>query len=254
MEIKDKKKVKTKKNKKRNNKLIGFGVIVVLAIILAVSFSFLISSKTKPTKVLVAKENITQRTEITEEMLEEVEVPSVYLDTQEVYHSKDDIVGKVVNINNSIPKGSMVYKTAVVNKDAITDAGVLGLGSDEVLLTIPVDMTTTNANSLIDGMNVDLYFKASGREIELMFGKLIENAKIIAIKDANGKDVLADPNNPGVPAYALFGVKQDVFETINKATSLGTITITPNTESYKTDKETKIVTGDVLSYIESNSK
>ena len=191
------------------------GVVIVLAL-LYWEYNSKITKAVNPTRVPVAASDLLPQQEITSSDLNWIDVPSVSKDSNALTNSSS-IVGKYVGVNSMIPKGSMFYKTALVDKEDLPGNWLTELKEDEIPAYIKVDIVTTYSNSIEPGDYVDVWMKAEDEEGLVMFGKLIENIKIIAVKDSNGQDVFKSSNEVGTPAYLYYGLESDYFVMLVKA-------------------------------------
>ena len=191
------------------------GVVIVLAL-LYWEYNSKITKAVNPTRVPVAASDLLPQQEITSSDLNWIDVPSVSKDANALTNSSS-IVGKYVGVNSMIPKGSMFYKTALVDKEDLPGNWLTELKEDEIPAYIKVDMVTTYSNAIEPGDYVDVWMKAEDEEGLVMFGKLIENIKIVAVKDSNGQDVFKSSNEVGTPAYLYYGLESDYFVMLVKA-------------------------------------
>ena len=76
-----------------------------------------------------------------------------------------------------------------------------------------------------------------------MLGKLVENVKVLAVKDASGQPVFANLDEQRTPAMIIFAVPQDYYILLKKAEYLRSYDTTlipvPTNESTK-DEQGKI--------------
>ena len=88
-------------------------VAPALCILLCLYFSIhaWLSYKDNYIKVPVASHQLYQRICLKEEDLEEIDVPKAFL-SNDVYLSKEDIIGKYVKLSYSLAKGSLIYKVS----------------------------------------------------------------------------------------------------------------------------------------------
>lgn len=192
------------------------GVIVVILIIYF-GYNSAIKKATSPVQIPVAKNTIQPRTLITNDMIKLTSIPSVAV-SKDVIRTSGAIVGKYSNINTVIPAGSMFYTGVVVNKEDIPDTLFEEIGENEVPYNFPVSMATTYGNSILPGNYVDIYMKALDNSRGLMVGKLLENVKVLAVKDSSGNNVFEDLSQNRTPAYLYFGVSEDIHILLRKAT------------------------------------
>ena len=152
------------------------GVVIVLAL-LYWEYNSKITKAVNPTRVPVAASDLLPQQEITNTDVVWIDVPSVAIDKDALTNSSS-IVGKYVGVNSMIPKGSMFYKSAIVEKSDLPGNWLTELKEDEIPAYIKVDMVTTYSNSIEPDDYVDVWMKAEDEEGLVMFGKLIENIKV----------------------------------------------------------------------------
>ena len=89
-----------------------------------------------------------------------------------------------------------------------------------------VNTQSTYGNSIYPENYIDIYLKAvnklTGNEItadadKIMLGKLVENVKVLAVKDASGQAVFANLDEQRTPAMIIFAVPEDMYILLKKA-------------------------------------
>lgn len=204
------------------------GVIIIL-VILYYGYQSTIKNAVNPVRVPVAANAIEPQTEVTSSDISWIEVPSISK-TSNVITSESQIVGKYTGVNATIPKGSMFYSDVLVNKDELPGTWLTRLKADvngviDIPYYISVNVVTTYGNSIQPDDYIDVYMKAKDESGLIMFGKLIENIQVLAVKDGSGKDVFASVNNTSTPAYIYFGLAEELHILLRKAFYLGGIGI-----------------------------
>ena len=136
---------------------------------------------------------------------------------------KDElIIGKYTGVGVTVPEGSMFYNDVIVEKEELPGNWLTLLEKDaEGNLQIPyyfsVNTTTTFGNSIQPGDYVDFYVRAYNEKDELMFGKMIENIKILAVTDGSGQDVFKSQTDIGTPSFLNFGLSSQLHDVLKKA-------------------------------------
>lgn len=194
------------------------GVIVVIAIIYF-GYNSQIKKATSPVRLPVAKTTIQPRTLITKDMIKYVSIPSVAV-SENVIRTESAIVGKYSAINTVIPAGSMFYSGVVVSASDMPDSLFTNIKEGEVPYNFPVSMTTTYGNSIVPDSYIDIYMKAVDDSGEIMVGKLLENVRVLAVKDSAGNNVFENMSSTRTPAYLYFGVTEDLHILLRKASYL----------------------------------
>lgn len=241
---------------KNKNTVTIIGVIVIL-ILLYIGYSTQINRAVSPVSVPVATENIQPRTEITDDMVQMIDMPNISVGSN-VLTSKGLIVGKYSNVNSVIPEGSMFYKETVINKDDLPDAAFTKVKSGEVVYSFPVNMESTYGNSIFPGNKIDIYMKVgNGSDEKIMIGKLIENIEVLAMKDSSGKAVFENTNEERTPSMMLFGLKEDLWLLLSKAsymTSQGVeLFPVPHSSVVDTEGATQVSTQQLVEYVNAHA-
>lgn len=208
------------------------GVLIVL-IILYWGYKSTIDSAVNPVSVPVAANLIEPQTEITASDIAWINVPSVSKSSN-VLTNTNDIIGKYTAINATIPEGSMFYSDVLVTKDELPGTWLEKLKTDANGVTdlpyyISINIVTSYANSILPDSYIDIYMKAKDDTDTssdlIIFGKLIENIQVLAVKDASGNDVFSSVESDKTPSYLFFGVPEDMFILLRTATYLSNIGI-----------------------------
>lgn len=205
---------KIKKFFANKNTITIFGIIIIL-VLLYYGYDTQVQSAVEPISIPVASVTIQPKTEITEAMITYVEVPSVSVGANVITTTKK-IVGQYTNVNALIPAGSMFYNEAIVTGDELPDYAFSELEEGQIPVYYEVDVETTYGNSIYPGNLVDIYMK--GEEGDKPFvGRLVENVKVLTVKDSSGLSVFENTEEDRTPASITFGVPQDIFMLLIKA-------------------------------------
>ena len=203
------------------------GIVAVIALLYG-GYNKAIQVQVTPVKgIPVAKEKIQPGTLITSDMIETIEVAPIVLKKGDIYTSKNQLVGDsnkkmYSNYDTAIPKGSMFYKSAVITEDELPNKVLFALGKDEVLFNLAVDVRSTFGNIIMPDSYIDIYLKANETNettgvTEIIYGKFIENIKVLAVKDGSGNDVFANSEERRSPSMMLFGLQPSINVLLNKA-------------------------------------
>lgn len=208
-----------KKFLQNKNVVTVIGVIVVV-VILYFMYSYQINKQVEPVSVPVAKDVIQPGTKITVDMIKWVSMPSAAISSN-VVRSQNGIVNMYTNYNTQIPAGSMFYKEILVKSDELPDSVFTQVKEGEVVYSFSVNTASTYGNSMLPGNFIDLYMKANDDSGALMIGKLIENVKVLAVKDSSGKNVFGNSQESRTPAFMIFGVTPEIHILLRKAEYMG---------------------------------
>lgn len=202
---------------KNKNTVTIIGVVAII-LILFFGYRYQIKKQVSPvTGIPVAATTIQPRTKITDDMLEYIDVAPIVLQKGEVITNKNAIVGKYSNYNTVIPKGSMFYNATVINEEELPDSAFIEVEDGQVPYNFPVTMDTTYGNSIFPGNYVDIYMKAVRKDGKLMVGKLLENVKVLAVKDSAGRHVFENSQEARTPSFLIFGVEPEINILLRKA-------------------------------------
>lgn len=202
---------------KNKNTVTILGVVLII-VILFFGYRYQIKKQVNPISgIPVAADTIQPRTKITEDMIETISVAPIVLQKGEVIQNKAAIVGKYSNYNTMIPKGSMFYTNTVVDESKLPDSAFIEVAKGEVPYNFPVTLDSTYGNSIYPGNYIDIYMKADRQDGRLMVGKLLENVKVLAVKDSSGRHVFENSEEARTPAYLIFGVSPEINILLRKA-------------------------------------
>ena len=200
------------------------GVLLII-LVLFLGYRYQINKAVSPISgIPVATETIQPRTLITDDMVETIEVAPVVL-SDNVLRTKAAVVGKYTAVNTVVPAGSMFYKNTVVEKEDLPDAAFVELEDGDIPYNFPVSMATTYGNSIYPGNYIDVYMKATNEQDTLMVGKLIENVKVLAVKDSQGQNVFENSEEARTPAYLIFGLDYELNILLRKASYMSDFSV-----------------------------
>ena len=223
-----------------NNFVIGFkrfitnknvvtilGVLVVLGI-LYWGYSSTIKKATDPVKIPVAAKTIEPGTQITESDIVTKNVAKSMID-EGVIRLSSAIVGKYTALNVTVPKGSPFYSELIVKGEDLPGNWIeqLDYKKEELGYYMSVNVETTLGNSVVPGSYIDIYMTAQDETGTMMFGKLIDNIKVLVVHDGSGKNVFK-VGSASTPSKLGFGVGKDMYVLLKKAEYLNVkLTIVP---------------------------
>ena len=231
--------------------------VTVLGVILAVliiyfGYNMRVKNAVNPVLVPYAIKTISPGTQITDDMIGIMEVPPAMLKGN-VIRNKGEVVDKYSNDDSIIPEGSLFYSRSVVDKANLASGGILDYPKGYVLYNLAVDSESTYGNSVFPGNYIDIYLKAvnkiaDGQAVtadadKIMLGKLLQNVKVIAVKDSEGNPVFANLDEKRQPAMIIFALPEEYYILLKKAEYLrsydSTLIPVPTNESLK-EKQGKI--------------
>ena len=241
---------------KNKNTVTIIGVIIIL-VLLYVGYSTQINQAVEPVTIPVATETIQPRTEITDDMVQEIDMPNISV-SDNVIQDRSQIVGKYSNINTVIPEGSMFYTDTVISESELPDAAFTKKKAGEVVYNFPVDMESTYGNSIFPGNKIDIFMKVgNGEEEPIMVGKLIENIEVLAVKDSSGKAVFENTSEERSPSMLIFGLPGNMYSLLKKASYMDDLGVelypVPHGGQAPNQGATEISTQQLVDYINAHS-
>lgn len=234
---------------KNKNTVTVLGIILIL-ILLYFGYNATINATVNPIMVPVAKEKILPSTKVAVEKVEYKSVSKISL-TDNVLRNPNEIVGKYTNVNVTIPAGSMFYKEWLVNDSDLPGNWLtqVKFSEGEEAYYFNVSVASTFGNSILPDSYIDLYMKAYDNSENVIYGKLLRNIKVLAVHDAQGKNVFSDSENVGTPAYIVFALSHDNYNLLMRAEYLQSqgisLVIAPQGEN-RTNEEGALVSSATL--------
>lgn len=220
--------------------------VVAGIMILYIAYTVRVNSAIKPVSVPYAREQISPGTQITSDYIGIRDVPPALLKGK-VIKNQQQVLNKYSSIDTVIPKGSLFYESIVVEKEQVPKNVILDYPTGYVLYNMAVSTQSTYGNSMYPGNYIDIYLKAVNKVAseefmtsdadKMMLGKLLENIKILEVKDAAGQAVFQDLDDKKTPAMIVFAVPEEYYILLKKAEYLSTYESTlipvPTNESLK---------------------
>lgn len=216
--------------KKQN--ILFVGVIICICLISYGISIIYINHELELVEVYVANDNLVARTQIDQDSIKLIKIPKAYLSDQVVL-KKNDIVGKYVKLNTSIPEGSLVYESSIEQLDDTIDKPALLLKVNQAVFALDVNMSSTAGNTIQAGSKIDIYGTIKNNR-ETIVDLLFKQVRVLSIKDKNGNEV--DNKTNQVPKIMLIAVDQEEIPILTKVIAVGDITITPTSEFFSEDE------------------
>ena len=201
---------------KNKNTVTIVGVVLIIAI-LYFGYNIQISNAVNPIpNIPIAKTTIQPRTLTTSDMVEYVEVAPILLRSN-VIRFGGQVIGKYTNYNTVIPVGSLFYTGVLVDAGSLPDSAFIEVKQGQIPYNFPVTMESTYGNSIFPGNMIDIYMKATNDAGQVMVGRLVENVKVLAVKDNMGRHVFENSAEARIPSSLIFGVTPEIHILLRKA-------------------------------------
>lgn len=220
---------------------------VVLAILVLVfGYNIRVKQAINPITIPCARESIKSGVQITEDMVGSCQIPQTML-RGDVIRTQAEVIDKYSRSDSRIPEGSFFYRSSVVEEEQLPYNIITKYPKGYVLYNMSVNTQTTYGNSIYPENYIDIYLKAVSKYEEgitskaeadrIMLGKLVENVKVLAVKDASGQPVFANLDEQRTPAMIVFAVPEEYYILLKKAEYLRnydtTLIPVPTNESYE---------------------
>lgn len=240
------------------NTVTVIGVLLCI-LVLYIGYNMRINQKTKLVKVYYAKETIQPKTKITEDMIGTAELPEAFL-TGEYYKKLSDIEGKYSNYNSIIPEGSLFYTAQVVKKDELPDSVLYDVEKDNTISYVKTDVEKSYGNVIMPSNYVDVYVKMTNGNGDIVYGKYMENLKVLSVKNSDGQDVFDNTENVRTPSYIYFAMPEAEYLTFTmlkylqeeKEEAFIDIVLVPNGTEYEDTPSVKVSGKYITDYIMNN--
>ena len=194
--------------------------VVVAVLVLYIGYNMRVKSAINPITVPYAKELIKGGTQITEDKVGTIQVPPSMLKGN-VLTNQSQVIDKYARPDSIIPEGSLFYSTAVVEEGQLPNSIIMKYPKGYVLYNMAVTTQSTYGNSIYPENYIDIYLKIVNKVSEdqkddknadkIRLGKLIENVKVLAVKDASGQPVFANLDEQRTPAMIVFAVPEEYY-------------------------------------------
>lgn len=216
--------------------------VTVLGVFLGVlvlyfGYNYRVRQAIKPRRIPYALTTIQPRQKITEDMVGYTDVPPAMI-MGDVLENANLIVGKYANYNTLIPEGSMFFTDTIISLSDLPDSAFVNIPEGYVPFSLPVTVESTYGNSIFPGNYINIYFKALNEEGKIMIGKLVENIKVLAVKDSSGRHVFENTDEQRTSSNIIFAVPEELHLLLRKSIYLSNTSVAaalipvPNTEAY----------------------
>jgi Flp pilus assembly protein CpaB len=249
---------KLKKFFQNKNTVTILGVVLGVLVIYF-GYNYTVNQAIRPIDVPFAKVPIKPREQITMDKIGITKVPPAMIKGKAIL-DVNLIVGKWSNYDYHIPYGSMFYEDALVAKKELPDSIIKDITPGFTAFNLSVDINSTYGNSIFPENYIDIYFKALNSEGKIIYGKLVQDIQILAVKDNSGQHVFENSDEARTPSIMLFSVPEDIHLLLRKALYLRNVKeisaelIPIPTNSNVSDNSTPVISNQELkTFIEINT-
>ena len=202
------------------------GIVAGVAVLVGF-YMYRVNNAINPTRVPIATREISPTEEIKAGDIEMVNISSSFLSDADIITSTSELIGKYVTTGTSIPKGGLFYGNQVVEKEDLPNAVFEEIPDGYTIYQLPVNETTTYANSIYPGDRIDLWIKSTDPTTgKVIFGEFISSIEVLAVRDSDGQNVF-DVTSGGQPAFLLFAVQTDLYRYLKMAERISGMEVVP---------------------------
>lgn len=236
-----------KKFLSNKNTVTILGVLIGL-VVLYLGYSWRVTQSVQPTKVPYCTQTLLAGTKITEQYIQYTNVPKDTIKNMgNLKTNANDIIGKLVSYDSKIVQNGFFFDENLITEEEMPDSVFSKIPDGNTIYRLDVDYESTYANSIFPDDKIDLYMSTTSDDGKVVYGRLIAEIQVLAVRDGNGKNVFADKDNPTEPAALLFSVPENLFLLLKKAEKLGIeIEPIPRNESYSTSANATELKNDEL--------
>ena len=244
--------------------------VLIGALVLIFGYNYRVNSQISQVTILVAKQDIQPRTQITESMVETVSIARALYDKMmdsygqgvSVLTSVSDLRGfengAFSNINALIPKGTaLIRNTNVVDESKIPSSVLKKVNKGEVPYAYRINQEDTYGNAIMPDTYVDVYMKYSNSEGKVVFGKFLTNVKVLAALDSNYQDVFENTSENRTTSMLFLSVTEEYHLLLRKASYLSidlvTVPVTESVIDEDYEGTLRVTSSELRKYIEDNT-
>lgn len=200
--------------------VLGFSVLVLVLLNYFI-FKIAVNREVNLTKIPVVKENIEPRKKISEEDIDYLEVPSIFINDS-FYTNKEDIINKYTDIRSILPKSSVFYKQLLISEEDLPDYPAILLKENQVAYSMTTDLVKLSGNSIVVGQKVDLYSTYHERKNKPIVDLLVKSVRVIGVKDKKGLDI-SDPESLKIPHIVLLAIDKQLLPIVRGVEEIATL-------------------------------
>ncbi len=250
-------KIKEEIKKVLSNKNTLTIIIVIIGIIcLYAIYNYRVTQAVTTIRVPYAKKELTSRSQITTDAIGYTELPKRIAKNLGVVTSTANITNNYVKYGETIPANSFFYKDYIVTFEEATTNEFSNIPDEYTAYSLTVDINSTYGNSIYTGNYVDLFVKATSSANRVIFGRLIQGIKVLAVLDSSGNDVFESSTETRTPAQMWFALPDELYTLLKKTEYIGGVSVMPiprNASYSATDRDATIDSQYIQNFILSKS-
>ncbi len=221
-------------------------ILIVLAGIVALYaiYNNRVNQAVTMIRVPYASQEITSRMQITSDMIGYTEIPKKIASSLGILTNAVNVNGNYVKYGNTIPENSFFYASMIVDFEEAIRNEFSDMKDGYTAYNLEVDIDSTYGNSIYTGNYVDLYVKAVDDNDKIIFGRLIEGIKVLAVLDNDGNDVFESSVDDRTPRQMWFSVPDEIYTLLKKTEYIGSgidVMPIPRNASYSLEEREPVI-------------
>lgn len=210
-----------KKFLSNKNTITILGVLIGV-VVLYVGYNWRINKSVQPVSIPYCTATLISGTKITEEHINYTKMPKDLVSSMtNLVTNVSDITGKLVSYDSKIPNNGFFFSENLITEEEMPDSVFSNIQDGYTIYAMSVDNEATYGNSIFPDDSIDLYMSTKSEDGLIVYGRLIKQIQVLAVKDGDGKNVFADKDNPTEASVLLFAVPEKLFLLLKKAEKLG---------------------------------
>lgn len=214
--------VPIKKFLSNKNTITILGVLIGV-VVLYVGYNWRVTKSIQPVKVPYSNVTMISGTKIVAENISYASVPKDMISNMDNLKTNvNEIVGNLVAYDSKIPQNGFFFRETIMSEDEMPNSVFSKIPDGYTIYKLSVDYDSTYGNSIFPGDKIDIYLSSEDPDDGLIvYGRVIKQIQVLAVKDDDGKNVFSDKDNPTESAILMFAVPENLFLLLKKAEKLG---------------------------------
>lgn len=215
--------VPIKKFLSNKNTITILGVLLGI-VVLYVGYNWRVRKSIQPVRIPYSNVTMIAGTKIVVENISYASVPKDMISNMSnLVTNVNEIVGKLVCYDSKIPQNGFFFDENLITEEDMPDSVFSNIQDGYTIYRLSVDYKSTYGNSIFPGDKIDLYLSSQDDESKVIYGRLIKQIQVLAVKDSKGQNVFADRDNQTESAILMFAVPENLFLLLKKAEKLGIV-------------------------------
>ena len=216
--------------------------VILGVVVIYIGYTTRVQQAIEPQQVPFAKEELIGNTQIDRDDIGVMEVSKRLVEkTPELVTNQGEVIGKYVSFDCKIPEGALFYRSQLKSTAQKPNYITEDIAEGYTIFSLPVDMHTTYANSIMPDDYIDLFLFTTNEDGKIIVAELIESIKVKDVRDEQGKSVFSSMSTTKIPTELIFAVPDDIFNLLYRTTEIGGMEIfpVPRNKEYTETSETR---------------